>query len=303
MQQTTNSHEKRLLTHLRPRDSTHRLWRAAREAGQSWWSALHGYVYARWTYRYIGSAIGERWTQRLWLPLFAPFLAIGLDPQRWANSYHGKVVSTEMATRLVQIKEPIRAPQPEKVIPFESARDLILAGSDPIVVLDCPCRLARENPCLPLDVCLAIGDPFASFILEHHPDRSRAITPAEAVEILEAESLRGHVHHAFFKEAMLNRFYAICNCCSCCCGAMSAHRRGTPMLISSGYVARLDRDLCEACGACAAICPFETIEMDDYPQVDTAACMGCGVCTKACPTGALTLHVDVSKPAPLEVPV
>ena len=84
---------------------------------------------------------------------------------------------------------------------------------------------------------------------------------------------------------------------------MSAHRHGTPMLISSGYVARLDRDLCEACGACAAICPFEAIEMDDYPQIDAAACMGCGACTKACPTGAMTLRVDVSKPAPLEVPV
>ena len=206
------SPERRLLAHLLPRDSTRRMWRAAREAGQSWWNALHGYVYARWPYHYIGSAIGERWKLRLWLPLFAPFLATALtDPHRWADSYHGKVISTEVATRLVQVKEPIRAPQPEKVIPFESARDLILSGSDPIVVLDCPCRLAREHPCLPLDVCLIVGDPFASFILEHHPDKSRAITSAEAVEILEAESRRGHVHHAFFKEAMLNRFYAICN--------------------------------------------------------------------------------------------
>jgi hypothetical protein len=25
-----------------------------------------------------------------------------------------------------------------------------------------------------------------------------------------------------YKDAMLGRFYAICNCCSCCCGAMEA---------------------------------------------------------------------------------
>ena len=33
----------------------------------------------------------------------------------------------------------------------------------------------------------------------------------------------------YYKDAMLGRFYAICNCCSCCCGAMQAHQHGTPM--------------------------------------------------------------------------
>jgi hypothetical protein len=35
-------------------------------------------------------------------------------------------------------------------------------------------------------VCLIVGDPFASFVEEHHPRRSRRITPEEAVEILRA---------------------------------------------------------------------------------------------------------------------
>ena len=68
----------------------------------------------------------------------------------------------------------------------------------------------------------------------------------EAVAILQAEQERGHVHHAFFKDAMLQRFYAICNYCSCCCGAMQAQRNGTPMLASSGYVSRVDEDACIA---------------------------------------------------------
>ncbi len=50
----------------------------------------------------------------------------------------------------------------------------------------------------------------------------------------------------YYKDAMLNRFYAICNCCSCCCGAMNAWNNGTPMLASSGYVAVVDEELCAA---------------------------------------------------------
>ena len=42
---------------------------------------------------------------------------------------------------------------------------------------------------------------------------------------------------------MLGRFYAICNCCKCCCGAMQAHLNGVPMLASSGYVASRTRPL------------------------------------------------------------
>lgn len=281
--------------------STRQFVRTAREAGISWWQTLHGYVYARWPYGYIGAAIGERRERRLLRILFAPFLLKGLSPRRWANGYHGKVMPTERATRLVTIQEEIRVTVPERVIPFESARDLVLSHPDHIVVLECPCRAARKHPCEPLDVCLIVGEPFASFVLEHHPDRSRAITPDDAARILEEEAARGHVHHAFFNEAMLNRFYAICNCCTCCCGAMSAHRQGTPMLISSGYVAQVDAEHCRACGTCVQSCPFGAISLAACALVDSEACMGCGVCVRACPQDALSLRRDETKPAPLEV--
>jgi len=98
------------------------------------------------------------------------------------------------------------------------------------------------------------------------------------------------VSHAFFKDAMLNRFYAICNCCSCCCGAMHACRNGIPMLISSGYVAQMDQDLCIACGTCVEYCQFGALSLEDVAVVDAELCMGCGVCTVACPTESLHLE-------------
>jgi NAD-dependent dihydropyrimidine dehydrogenase PreA subunit len=228
----------------------------------------------------------------------------------FADSYHGKVLPVESAKRLITVGEAIELRDLEQVIPYSQARDIVLADPDHIVALECPCRASREEPCLPLDVCLIVGEPFASFVIEHHPQRSRWLTQEEAAEILEAEHRRGHVHHAFFKDAMLGRYYAICNCCSCCCGAMQAWQNDTPMLISSGYVSQVDATRCQACGTCVESCPFDAVVLaesrhnGDSRQVaviDADVCMGCGVCVSRCERGALLLLREPSKSEPLEI--
>lgn len=291
-----------------------------RTPGYSRFDALHGYVYGRWPYLYIGIGTGEHWIAKLLGPLYR--IIAKLVPQQnnsdgskmtgsdqglvasgtFADAYHGKVVPLEAATQLVTVNEDIRIVDMEKVVPYVKARDLILRNPDHILALVCPCRLARSNPCLPLDVCLIVGDPFASFVSEHHPDRSRRITQQEAIDILRAEDERGHVHHAFFKDAMLGRFYAICNCCECCCGAMNAHRNGTPMLASSGYLCQVDSDLCIGCEECVEYCQFDALSMNEYiMHIDEGICMGCGVCASHCEQGALSLMRDVTKGEPLEL--
>jgi len=272
---------------------------------------LHGYLYAKWPYFYIGVALGEHPLNKFLQPLFL-FLSSILTPARedesvdsgyaWANSYHGKVVPVEEAKRLVSVREDIVINDLEHVVPFTRARDIILKNPERIVVMDCPCRASRPNPCTPLDVCLIIGDPFASFILEHQPKKTRQITSQEAMEIIEQEHNRGHVQHAFFKDAMLNRFYAICNCCSCCCGAFQAQRNGTPMLMTSGYTAFIEEDLCEGCRSCLDHCQFSAIELiDDKALVIEEDCYGCGVCVDQCPNQAISLHLDPNKGIPLEI--
>jgi ferredoxin len=282
---------------------------ARRTPGYSLLDWLHGYVYGRWPYLYIGIGTGEHPLARLLRPLagwlarlFPPRPAQASKRITFADTYHGKVVPLEAATQLVTVKEEIHLTDLEQVIPYARARDIVLQDPDHIVVLECPCRASRPDPCQPLDVCLVIGEPFAGFIAEHHPHRSRWITPEEAVEILRAEDERGHVHHAFFKDAMLGRFYAICNCCACCCGAMQAHQRGIPMLASSGYVSIVDTEQCVGCGTCADFCQFDALSMKDgMAVVDVAACMGCGVCISKCTRGALSLMHDPARGAPLEI--
>ncbi len=291
--------------------STRTFYREGRRTpGYSLLDFLHGYVYARWPYDYIGSATGARPAPlffRTIARLGARLLARkrrGADPVRnaFADSYHGKVVRLDHAERLVTLNLDLELRGLEQVVPYPVARDIVLKHPDHIVALDCACRVGRANPCLPLDVCLIVGEPFASFIAEHHPGRSRWIAQSEAVGILRAEHERGHVHHAFFKDAMLGRFYAICNCCSCCCGAMQAFANGVPMLASSGYVAGRRASRCTTCGACVRACPFRALTLgEDGLEIDAARCMGCGVCVSQRPRDALELVRDPSKPDPLDV--
>jgi ferredoxin len=292
------------------RPSTRAFAREARRLpGYSLFDWLHGYVYARWPYLYIGIGLGEHPLSRVFGP---PVRLLGRllprrsdeDPERitFADTYHGKVVPLEAAAQLVTVQEDVDLGDLEQTIPYALARDIVFKNPNHIVVLECPCRTARENPCLPLDVCLVIGEPFASFVMEHHPQRSRWISQGEAVDILRAEQERGHVSHAFFKDAMLGRFYAICNCCSCCCGAMQAQQNGTPMIASSGYVAVVDTDLCAGCGECADLCQFAAISVHDgFAEIDVAACMGCGVCVAYCLQEAIDLTREPTKGEPLEI--
>jgi len=273
---------------------------------------IHGYTYTRWPYLYVSSAVSSKnheltllfkilvrvytWLIR-WLPRNRKRGEINFE-----DAYHGKALPLDAARQLVSVKESIHLGDLEKVIPYKNARDIILNNPERIVALECPCRAARENPCLPMDVCLVIGEPFASFTAEHQPKRSRWITSQEAIQILEAEEQRGHVHHAFFKDAMLGRFYAICNCCSCCCGAIQAHKHGTPMLASSGYIAVVDAQRCISCGVCESFCQFGAITVGEQGAViDTERCMGCGVCASHCAQSAIRLERDAAKGEPLEI--
>lgn len=275
----------------------------------SFWDLVHGYVYARWPYLYIGIGVGEHPLARVYASLRCALKKLfpasdeqETQPGSFADRYHGKVVTTESARKLLSIREPVELRSLEKIIPYPLAKDIIMIDPDHLVALECPCRTARKDPCRPLDVCLIVGEPFASFVVEHHPERARWINADEGVDILEAEAGRGHVHHAFFKDAMLGRFYAICNCCSCCCGAMQSVRNGTPMLTPSGYLSVLDQEACAGCGHCAEICPFESIVFrGNLPEIIYEECMGCGVCVRHCPENALSLKEERAKGIPLEM--
>jgi ferredoxin len=219
------------------------------------------------------------------------------------STYHAKVVRLDEASALINVDHDINLTNLEKVIPYKHARDLILNNPGSIAVLPCPCRESKEKPCEPLDVCLWIGEPFVSFILEHKTKGARRISQDEALDILKAEDDRGHVHTAWFKDAMGGRYYCMCNCCKCCCTAMRGHNIfGVPVLAPSGYVARI-REECNACGACVDFCQFGAIALDAEVRIVAEKCMGCGVCESKCSRKAISLERDPSRGEPLDIRV
>ncbi len=267
----------------RPRPASGRLNRA--------FKALHGYVYGRWPERYIG--------------LFLRLLPWAKESHKvaWADRYHGKVVPLELARRIITLDHDIPRTDLEQIIPYPMARDIVLKAPPSVTLLDCPCRMTRKDPCLPLDVCMLVGG--GDFVLDHLPGRSRRVSREEALGVLEAEHARGHVHAAYFKDAAGDRFYAICNCCPCCCGGLEAMtQHGVPMVASSGYVAQVDGGLCIACGECVHACPFGAVHLEgNRAVVKWADCMGCGGCESRCTTGAMSLVLDGEKGIPLDVRV
>jgi NAD-dependent dihydropyrimidine dehydrogenase PreA subunit len=268
-------------------------WKMMREGGLRRFlnlSGLHGYVYGRWTKEYL-KVISKI------LPRLGP------RGKRWfSNHYHGKVLTQDQAEAIITLNKEIPLQDLEQIIPYSTARNLVLKGPPDVAVFNCACRDNRNNPCQPIQVCMAIGQPFVDFILEHHPRASRRLTQTEALDLLRTEHERGHIHTAYFKDACMDRFYALCNCCKCCCGGIEAMLKyGIPLIASSGYVAQVDGTRCKACGTCLDCCPFEASQVDGKAAVKWEACMGCGVCAEKCPNEARSLVRDERKGVPLEV--
>lgn len=272
---------------LFPRRSTVHFWRLSALPVRK---KIEGYIYGARSSWYLKPAT--------W-----PWLIKRFKDRETAHTYHGKMLTREDAIKLITLNQPIEMADLDQVIPYPVARDIILRNPLPsMAAMECPCRAQKADACEPRQVCLVMGEPFVSFALEHQPDITRRITAEEALEILDGEEKRGHIHTAWFKDVMHNRFYAICNCCSCCCLGMKSYQRGVPRLAHSGYSPVFYKELCTQCGICIEMCPFDAIKSeDDLPGWELSACMGCGLCASHCPGRAIELQLDSSRGVPLDI--
>ncbi|MGC8495700.1 MAG: 4Fe-4S binding protein [Candidatus Micrarchaeia archaeon] len=76
-------------------------------------------------------------------------------------------------------------------------------------------------------------------------------------------------------------------------------------LLTDNYrgIHKLDIETCISCGACARICPNQTITMVNtetekgtklMPEVNLERCLFCALCEEVCPTKCLVLTKDYS---------
>jgi ferredoxin len=273
--------------------------------------ALHNYLYFTQYDRYVNYFLksGRVVVKYLaWVPLLEPIFEVVF------NRYHAKVLTESDATKILTLQHSVNfgPDTSERVVPFPYANQIILSEPDYIAVMDCPCRLSRESPCQPVNVCLAVGRTTAQFWLEHGERlHARKVSQEEALGIVKSERSKGHITTAWFKVATGGRTGVICSCCSCCCGGLEAMYLAQQIpggeklstLIPSGYAVRRRDEACKSCGACATVCMFRAMLPSDSgpPLYNPDRCMGCGLCAEKCDQEALTLYHDPTKGDPLDL--
>ncbi len=166
----------------------------------------------------------------------------------------------------------------------------------------CYCRhkmYHAGHPCeidAPWDVCLTFDNVARS--LSEHGGYARLISKEEAKDVLQLSYESNLVQ---IGENVRDHPACICNCCGCCCEALQAARKFSPMqpVATTNYIPKISSDTCISCGKCVKVCPVLAIAMEEagegadvkkQPVIDEEICLGCGVCARNCPTKAIELQ-------------
>ena len=210
--------------------------------------------------------------------------------------------ATETKLGRVYVQEPVLTTENTLHILDHERASHIVEEAEYIGLGTCYCRhkaYHAGHPCeidAPWDVCLTFGNVARS--LAEHGGHARLISKEEAMDALERSYDAGLVQ---IGENVREDPAFICNCCGCCCEALQAARKFSPMqpVATTNYIPSVEENTCIGCGKCEKACPIFAVSMVEVqdgqkkkkrPVVDTEICLGCGVCASRCPNGSLKLE-------------
>jgi Pyruvate/2-oxoacid:ferredoxin oxidoreductase delta subunit len=186
--------------------------------------------------------------------------------------------------RVLAINETVD--KKSRVLGYEDAAN-ILKNARSIAVTSCVCRKSEKKCDNPIEVCLQVNRG-AEYNIKR--GTGRAISFADALDILKMSEEKGLVH---MTENVADGSNVICNCCSCCCEMLryALIPRTKNIVAPSRFLAAVDASTCLFCGQCADICPMKAITSDgETPsQVNSEVCIGCGICAMTCPSESIKL--------------
>ena len=181
------------------------------------------------------------------------------------------------------------------VLDFERVSHVIKTAES-ISVSTCYCRHKMYHlgkACdAPMETCMTFGAS-ANSLAKH--GYGRIIDASEAMEIIHE-----CVEHNLVQcgENVREDVSFLCNCCGCCCEAMTAAKRfGTVHPIeTTAFIPEINNETCIKCGKCQRICPVSCIEKHTDSETGRTflspnpdICLGCGVCVRNCPMQSIHL--------------
>lgn len=213
--------------------------------------------------------------------------------------------ATETRLGRVYVQEPVLTNEKTNhILDYERATHIV-DEAQYIGLGTCYCRhkmYHAGHPCeinAPWEVCLTFDNVARS--LAEHKGYARLISKEEAREVL---ALSYESNLVQIGENVREHPAFICNCCGCCCEALQAARKFSPMqpVATTNYIPKVSLEKCIGCGKCAKVCPILAIEIEAAKEdpdgtqrkrhavIDTEICLGCGVCARNCPAGAIELE-------------
>jgi Pyruvate/2-oxoacid:ferredoxin oxidoreductase delta subunit/DNA-binding MarR family transcriptional regulator len=193
--------------------------------------------------------------------------------------------------RTIPVEEVL--PRGSEIYPYEHLTELI-DKEDSFAAAICHCRQQAKllgNPCqvedAPKNSCLYFGKA-ADFMVDRK--FAKRVSKEEAKQILKDCEKAGLVHNI---NNTIDKSIVLCNCCSCCCGFLTAMRkkRVFGMVANSNFVSKVDEESCIGCCDCVDRCPMDAISLvEEIASVNEDYCLGCGNCVSVCPTESLSME-------------
>ena len=180
-----------------------------------------------------------------------------------------------------------------QVIPLHEAK-MILGNlaQEPMLQSYCACRWGirgrKEARCINFGPVSDVIEKIPRFA----PDKERMrIDREQAIEAVEQFNKDGNILSVYFHPIPL-----VSTICACdakeCAGLTAREQLGLVALFKGEYVAIVDRDECQVCGACISKCQVGAIDYDEAQKevlIDIHRCYGCGVCGDNCEHEAIKL--------------
>ncbi|WP_069997413.1 4Fe-4S dicluster domain-containing protein [Cellulosilyticum sp. I15G10I2] len=204
--------------------------------------------------------------------------------------------STETKFGRTFIQEPVLSADNEiYILDFERASHVIQTASS-IGISTCYCRHKMhhlDQACnAPLDICMTFGATASSLTKYGY---ARTVDVSEGLELLHIAYENNLVQCG---ENVREGVSFLCNCCGCCCEAMTTAKRFGMLnpIETTSFFPNINAHTCINCGKCERICPVACIEKTKDPTIQPTRrephpdlCLGCGVCARNCPNGSITL--------------